>query len=198
MRHEALYEPCGMKGPPGPVTAGPRSWGQAKRGRARGAGKQPRQRSGTAALPDAVAALAKQEGTTKVNRCPRPLQSSTDPNLADLGRYGAGPTASLWEDLSLLPQADGRSEAAGNTVIYPRRCRRGVAGCLTCSRVCSERGNRGGLALPPSGEGQAHGLLMRPPRGGVPVVVRGRESRPALAKGDSDSQFRKEQGDDVE
>ncbi len=158
--------------------SGPEKLGAGKAWACTRSREQPRQRSGAVELPDTVVALVKQEGTTKVNQCLRPLQPSTDSNLADLGRYGAGLTASLWKDLSLRSQADGCREAAEKTVMYLWRCRRGVAECLTCSMVRSERGNHGGLARAPSGEGQAHGRLRRPPWGGVPVVVRGRESRP--------------------
>jgi hypothetical protein len=74
------------------------------------------------------AAQARREGVTKVNQWLRPLQSSTDSNLADLGRHGAGSPADRWASLSLFPQTPESSEALEKTVMYPARNRRGVAG----------------------------------------------------------------------
>jgi hypothetical protein len=114
----------------------------------------------------------------QVNQCPRPLQSSTDSNLVDLGRCSAEPAAVLWWVLSGRLQTDGRPEAPGKTAMYLERSCRGVAGHLPRRAVIGERGNRVGCALAPQGEGHVHGQRSLPTWDGVLVVVGGRESRP--------------------
>ena len=79
-------------------------------------------------LSDIVAAQARRKGATQVNQQLRLLQSSTDSNRMDMGRYSAGPAAFPWWDLSPAPHAHGAGEAPGKTARYPKRCCRSVAG----------------------------------------------------------------------
>jgi hypothetical protein len=134
----------------------------------------------------------------QMNQCLRPLKSSTDSNLVDLGRCSAGTASVLWRDRSDRPQTDGRSEASANTAMYPKRNCRGVAGHLPRQAVIGERGNRAGGALAPQGEGRAHGQHMLPARDGVPVVVRGRESRPQGEGGQQAAALKDGRSDDAE
>jgi hypothetical protein len=113
-----------------------------------------------------------------VNQCPRPLQSSTDSNLVDMGRCNQETPANRWAALVRTLSTYGRGTVPGKTVMYPAQGCRGEAGRRPHHPVIGERGNRDGLALTPRGEGRAHGLHRGPSRDGVLVVVGGRESRP--------------------
>lgn len=150
------------------------------------------------ALPDAVAAQARRKGATKVNQHLRPLQSSTDSNLADLGRHSGGRAAVRWFDLCRRPHAYGRRQAPENSAVYSGRSCRGVAGHHHRRAEIGERGNRVAFALASQEDGHAHGPQKETARDGVLVVVGGRESRPQGEGGQQAGSNTEERSDDAE
>jgi hypothetical protein len=111
-----------------------------------------------------------------VNQRSRLLQSSTDSNLADVGRNGKGVPATYGPASS-----QGSSPMVLGGLLRRLRCSRSDAVGVKLDAAPAERstvnvGTANALALVTSGwtHGQSIGCWW----GGVPVVVRGRESRP--------------------
>ena len=185
--------PCRLGCRPRADAAARRSWGQPRLGIACQRREQPRQRSGRAALPDAQVRASKTERQSESEPVSEaPLSVMAAPNLADTGR---GQQRDRPVDWRLAPRPDvlGRG-GRGETASAPRMRCRGKAGCRPGQTDHGEHGKRPGRERLLVAAGQARCPLMRTGRGGVRVVVRGRESRPHGEGGQQDRSVRSRSG----
>ena len=106
------------------------------------------------------------------------LQSSTESNLANTGRCGAGWPAAYGSTAPRIRSPMGTRRPSGKRQCTGGDIRRGVAGHRPRRTVLGERGNHADAVLASRDAGQVHGRLVASTWGGVPVVVRARESRP--------------------
>ncbi len=118
------------------------------------------------------------EGATQVNQRPILLDSSTAPNLVDMGRRSASRAAPDGATTRRAgnPSAD---ETSRETALPAEQSCRSKAGHHSHHEDHGERGKRrfGAHSLREQ-DGQDQRRLLPERRGGGPVLVRGRESRP--------------------
>jgi hypothetical protein len=125
----------------------------------------------------------RREGVTRSEPVVEPPQAMrTGSNLVDVGRAAVHVRpGAFWERrLAILEIRDSRGPWEKPATRTHGRTAGEQLGTAPVNRLCSERGNRSGAALPPAsqvGEGQVRCRLTAPVRDGASVVVRGRESR---------------------
>jgi hypothetical protein len=158
------------------------SWGQPDPGDAGEGGSSP-DKAGTCRHHQTVRAWqAKTDRWTKGTSDGTPYILETGSNLVDLGRAATSASRNSRRQaaLSSIQEVDGGGRG-GICVCPTARCR-GRAGHQSRHRGSVVNvGTAPVSPFPPAiqvGGGQARRLLMTPGRGGAPVVVRGRESRP--------------------
>jgi len=162
------------------VAAGAVKLGAAEIRRCGSRREQPRRRSGGAVLPDAPATPARRKGIAQANECPRPRDSKTAPNLADMGRRSSG-AVSVYGCSSFAPCSWSGTKDRAESL---RRTRGEAVGVkLDPAPVQRCAVNVGSVLRSPfpadgqSVDGQVHRRLMARGRGRALVVVRARESR---------------------
>ncbi|HVC76281.1 MAG TPA: ISL3 family transposase [Candidatus Micrarchaeaceae archaeon] len=182
VRHEAHVDRVNWNVHHRPVAAGRRSWGQSEPGDA-GEGRSSPDNDGTDRHCQTVRVRqARRIGVRTEKPAVKPPKAL---NQLQPGGYGLGSGARLTESSGRRLLVRSKLDRPGGHEESLRRTRGEAAGeklgSHPANRSRDERGNLRGAALPPTrqvGEGQDRRRPMAPRRGGVPVVVRGRESRP--------------------
>jgi len=183
VRHEAPYDRVGCSGPPPACRSRPVKLGAVRPWRRKAGREQPRQRQAGPALPDGPGLAS------KTGRC-NPREPVVKPPQAS----EPAPTWRIWAGQQSASGAEWRRRMTQDTwFATDLRAVRKDCGVLMAraagekldtapvDRLRGERGNRRGAALPLAsqvGDGQDRRHPAAPRWGGVPVVVRGRESRP--------------------